>query len=101
MAHGDIELIHMLVTKDSLIKRLRSDPMYKKALGMAKDDAERKRIIAITEGMITNIVEAIIPIAGIVKQDPNIANELKQALKSGMSVIKERDGSSITTGSIG
>ncbi len=81
-----------MLTKKSLIDRLKKDPMYRDALKMAPSDAERRRIIATAEGFLTQFVDGLTPVAGKLQQDPALASQLLEALKSGAPVIKESDG---------
>lgn len=46
-------------TKDELLKRLRSDPIYKDALSFASSPAERSKIQATTEGVIVSIASSL------------------------------------------
>ena len=68
------------MNRDDLIKKLRNDPLYKKALGMVGSKAERQQIIAFTEGFITKIADA----AGIVSSH-NVTDKIKVELSGSMS----------------
>lgn len=85
-----------MFTKEELIKRLRADPMYRDALKMAQTDAERRRIIATAEGFLSSFVETMAPIAAQIKQDPGLAAQLLEAVRTG-AVIKENDGKPVVS----
>lgn len=85
----------MFFTKEELIKRLRADPLYRDALKMAQTDAERRRIIATTEGFLASFVESMSPIASQIGQDPQMAAQLQDAIMTGV-VVKENDGKPMT-----
>lgn len=89
----------MFNKKEELIKRLRADPTYRQALKMARNDAERRRIIATAEGFLSTFVDSLTPVAGRIAQDPVFASQLQQALKHGSQVIRESDGRPIVSGS--
>ncbi len=52
----------MKKSQRELIEKLRSDPMYKKSLGMAENDEQRKKIEAIVEGFVSRFASAVIPV---------------------------------------
>ena len=81
----------MALSKEELIKRLRAHPMYRDALKMAQTDAERRRIIATCEGFLSQFVDTLTPVAVQLKQDPKVAEQLREAVRTGQ-VVKESDG---------
>ena len=83
-------------TKDDFIKALRSDPQYLRALKMAKNAEERKKIIATVEGFVNNFTAVLIPVFEKVESDPKFASELRLALKNGGRVINEEDKQPVT-----
>lgn len=89
-----------MFTKEELIRRLRTDPMYRDALKMARTDAERRRIIATAEGFLSSFVETMIPVAAKIKQDPDLAAQLQEAVRTG-EVVKESDGKPVADKSEG
>lgn len=90
-----------MLSKEDLIKKLRANPLYRDALKMARNDAERRRIIAVTEGFLTEFVTNINPVFGHAQTNPKFATKLQEALKSGAQVVKESDGTPIASGSKG
>lgn len=72
--------------------RLRSDPLYRHALKMAKNDAERRRIIATTEAVAEQFVDVLSKIGTQITNDPSQSSALQEALKRGAAVVNERDG---------
>lgn len=81
----------MALNKNELIKRLRAHPMYRDALKMAQTDAERRRIIATCEGFLSQFVDTLTPVAAKIRQDPKVAEQLREAIRTGQ-VVKESDG---------
>lgn len=90
-----------MLSKDDLIKKLRANPMYREALRMARNDDERRRIIATTEGFLSSFVDSFSPIVNRAGNDPAFASQLQEAMKSGAKVVRESDGSTIASGSSG
>lgn len=89
----------MLPTKEELIKRLRSDPMYVTALKMARTDEERKKIIATTEGFLANFIDSLSPVFKQVSNDKNLTSHLQKVLNHNEQVVKESDGKNVVSGS--
>jgi hypothetical protein len=86
--------------RDELIKRLKADPTYRQALKIAGSDAERRKIIATTEGFLTTFFESLSPVIKMAQQDPTLANEIKEAINNG-KVVRESDGKPyVVSGSI-
>lgn len=83
-------------TKEEYLKALRSNKDYQAVLKSAPND-ERKKIIATVEMVTTSMLEAFSTVAAQTKQDPNFAKEVDEALKDGINIIKESDGSTLTT----
>lgn len=90
-----------MLSKEDLIKKLRADPMYREALRMARNDAERRRIIATAEGFLATFVESLSPVINRAQNDPKFATQLQEAIKSGAPVVRESDGTRIVSGSGG
>jgi hypothetical protein len=85
-------------SKEDLIKRMRSDPYYKRALTLARTDEERKRVIALAEQYASSIAEAVLPLIDSIKRDPALAQQLGLALAEGSSVISSSQATSGSTG---
>lgn len=81
-------------TKEEYFKNLRSDPLYRSILKNIPNE-ERKRAIETIEHIAGSILEGLTLAAGAMKQDPNIEQELIEAMKTGDGIIKESDGSSV------
>lgn len=90
-----------MMSRDDFIKRLRNDPLYRRALKLAPTDAERRRIIGTTEAVATQFFEALGPLGHHVRLDPSFGEKLQEALKRGAAVVKERDGTPVASGSNG
>jgi len=88
-----------MLTKEELIKRLRNDPMYVAALKMARTDEERRKIIATTEGFLSNIVDSLSPAFRQISNDKNLASHLRKVLNPNELVVKESDGKNVVSGS--
>ncbi len=81
-------------TKEEYFKHLRSDKEYQAVLKAAPPE-ERKRIIGTVETVMTSMIEAFTMMAAQAKEDPAAAKEVAEALKDGVGIIKESDGSPI------
>lgn len=90
-----------MMSREEFIKRLRNDPLYRRALKLAQTDAERRRIIGTTEAVAAQFFEALGPLGTHLRQDQSFAEKLQEALKRGAAVVKERDGTSVVSGSSG
>lgn len=90
----------MKPSSDEVIKRLRNDPTYKRALALAQDVTERRRVIGITEGVVAQLCNALVPLAGAIQQDPDAIARFQRELNATGVVVNERDGS-VVSGSIG
>jgi len=80
-----------MITKETLIKRLRNNQMYRDALKMAKTDVERRKIIATTENFLSNLVEKLSPVFEKASNDPKFAEKLQEAINSSTNVITDDD----------
>ena len=76
-------------TKEDIIKRLRSDPLYQSALKSAKTDDERRRVIALTEGFVGQFAEVLGPFIQRVEDDPVFAERLKRSLATGEEIVSD------------
>lgn len=78
-------------SRAEFLKRLRQDPQYRRALEMAKDEAERRRIISITEEFVGGFADVLSPLIEKAKQDPTFAERLGQSLAEGRDLISESE----------
>ncbi len=81
-----------LPTKQEYFKRLRNDKDYQAVLKAAPPE-ERQRIIGTVETFMNSMLEAFTMMAAQAKEDPEAAKEIAEALKAGVGIIKESDGS--------
>lgn len=81
-------------TKEEYFKKLRSDKDYQAVLKAAPPE-ERRRIIGTVETFMNSMLEAFTMMASTAQQDPAAAKEFTEALKDGINIIKESDGSPI------
>lgn len=79
-------------TKDDFLARLRSDPLYKRALETAKDDATREKIRVAVEGFVSSYAEALVPIIQAAKNDPEYAQQLRQVMTGVEPVVTGSSG---------
>lgn len=84
------------MTQQELLKLLRSNTLYRQALGSARNDAERAQLAAAAESYVTSVGEVLLPLIVRAKSDPDFAKQLSEALKGSSSVLK---GSEPETGS--
>lgn len=88
-------------SKNEYFKKLRSKPEYLEALKKVPSAEERRQIIATVEHIAGNLFEALAFAAGTMREDPQIAQQISEALKTGDGIIKESDGMPIMSGSKG
>ena len=81
-------------TKEEYLKELRSNQDYLEIL-KATPKEDRKQIINTVEHVATKMLEALTFMSSQMKQDPKIAQEIVEALKTGDGIIKESDGAPI------
>lgn len=81
-------------TKEEYFKKLRSNKDYQAVLKAAPPE-ERRRIIGTVETFMNSMLEAFTMMASNAQQDPAAAKEFTEALKGGINIIKESDGSPI------
>lgn len=81
-------------TKQEYFKKLRDNKDYQAVLKSAPPE-ERKRIIGTVETFMNSMLEAFTMMASHAEQDPAVAKEIAEALKDGVGIIKESDGSPI------
>jgi hypothetical protein len=88
-------------SKNEYFKKLRSKPEYLAALKQVPSAEERRQIIATIEHIAGNLFEALSSVAASMREDPQIAQQISEALKTGDGIIKESDGMPIMSGSKG
>jgi hypothetical protein len=74
----------MIFSKKETLQRLRSNPLYQKLL-KAVDEKQAKNIASITEGFLSELLDAAAPALSEAATDPVAAKEM-------MKVISERTG---------
>lgn len=88
-----------MLTRDDFIKRLRNDPLFRRALALAPSEKDRQRIIATTEAVAGQFFEALGPLGSHIQQDQSFGDKLQEALKKGATVVKESSGRPAGSGS--
>lgn len=88
-----------MFNKGDMLKRLRADPMFRKALEMAQSDEDRRRIIAASETLLVSFIDALAPVSRMASNDPNFAMELHRSVQNTGQIVSERDGRSVVSGS--
>lgn len=88
-------------SKDKLLKRFREDPEVAAILNKSSSPIDGARALKTVENFLGTMYEALIPALAQIKQDPDAAAKISEALKSGEGIIKESDGSPIISGSKG
>lgn len=81
-----------------MLKLLRADPTFRRALSLAKTDEERRAIIALTENLVGGFQEVLSPLIKRSRRDPLFAERLGRALLTGEDVLTDSEP---VTGSIG
>lgn len=90
-----------LLTKAEYLTQLNTDKLYYNLLKSIPDVEERKRVKARIESFATTMYDALLPVFSSAQQDPEMLSKISEALKTGDGIIKESDGSPITSGSKG
>lgn len=72
---------------NDIIRKLRNDPLYKRALAMAQSDEERRTIAAQTEAMVLHVARSLVPAITAVNNDPTLAAKVRQAATSSVEVV--------------
>lgn len=88
-----------MFNKDEILKKMRNDPLFRKALKIAPTEEDRKRVIAASESMITIFMEAFSPVANKITNDPNFIHELRRSIVEDTQIVKESDGCVVVSGS--
>lgn len=76
-------------SREDVLKQLRASPMFRAALAKAKDEKERKAIIAITEDFVTSFADVLLPLAQRAQQDPVLRERLARSLVEGREVLSD------------
>lgn len=63
-----------------LIKKLRSDSIYKEALKAVKDVDDRKKIIFIVESFLSDFENSLKPLQSAIEHDPIVREEMQSLL---------------------
>lgn len=82
-------------TKDEYFKKMRSDPDFLSLLKRASTQ-ERKQILSTIEYFAESMYDMMIEAMASTVSNPGISNEIDEALKNGVNIVKESDGSPIT-----
>ena len=77
-------------TKEAFIAKLRSDPLYKRALESAKSDEERKKIASMVEGFVSVFAGSLAPMIAEAQDNPTYASKLREALSSQPEVVNNK-----------
>ena len=83
-------------TKEEYLKSLRSNADYLAVL-KAVPAEERKQIIDTVEHVTTVMLEALTMVSVHSQQDPKLAQQIIEAMKTGEGIIKENDGSPVVS----
>ena len=83
-------------TKEEYLKSLRSNADYLAVLKAASAE-ERKQIIDTVEHVTTVMLESLTMISAQTQQDPKLAQQIIEAMKTGEGIIKENDGSPVVS----
>jgi len=82
-------------TKQEYFKKLRSNQEYQALLKKIPNVEERKRAINTIEYIMENFINAFSMVASEAAKNPESAEKIMEALKTGDNIIKENDGSPI------
>jgi len=81
---------------EDYLKNLRSDPTHA-ALIKKVPQEERKKVINLVEYITSTLFESMTLAMSAAASDPEISQQLTEALKDGNGIIKESDGSPIVS----
>jgi len=82
-------------TKEEYFKTLRSHKVYSAILKKAPDDAARRQIISTVEYIASSLFDGVLPVMATATSNPESAEKISEALKTGDNIIKESDGAPI------
>ena len=82
-------------TKEEYFKALRNHKAYAAILKKAPDAATRKQIISTVEHIAGSLFDGVIPVMMTASANPEGAEKISEALKTGDNIIKESDGAPI------
>lgn len=82
-------------TKQEYFKQLRSNKEYLSLLKKIPDSTERKTAINTVEHIVGSLFDALSMVSAVAKENPEAAEKISQALKTGDGIIKESDGAPI------
>ena len=86
-------------TKEDFFKHLSQDPAFSRLMSSLPDDDTRKRVAGDVRGFVGPLFDAIFPAWAAVSSDPTASAKISEALKTGVDIIRESDGSPIASGS--
>ena len=90
-----------MISKEELLKKLRSDPEYSKVLKSMSSSEQRRDAISVVEHIVGSLYDGLLLVSSTAQQDPEISDKISEALKTGGNIIKESDGSPLASGSKG
>jgi uncharacterized protein YutE (UPF0331/DUF86 family) len=88
-------------TKKEYLDKLRNDKQYASLIKKIETKEERQQILARVEYFAATMFDAVAMALSNVKQDPEGAKKISEALKTGDNIIKENSGEPLVSGSKG
>lgn len=85
-------------TKQEFLNQLYVNEKYKKALASAKTEQERKRLASFGTEFVSSFAEVLVPLLERVKDDPEFAQQLNQAISGHKRVVTSEPVKSGSTG---
>jgi len=76
--------------KEEFLKQFQQNENYKRALKEARDDAERKKLIAFGNDFVGSFAEILIPLLERAKNDGKFAEQLAKAINEKQTVLTGR-----------
>lgn len=80
---------------EEYLKILRSDPTHTSLLKQVPAP-DRKKVINTVEHITQSLFESLALVMGEMNSNPDVLQEIEEALKDGNGIIKESDGSPIS-----
>ena len=82
-----------MITKNDYFKMLQSNPEYVEIMKRFSNEAEREKIKNTVESFASTFFDALSTVVSTISSNPEIENQITEALKTGDGIIKESDGS--------
>lgn len=77
--------------RNEFIKKLHDNVGFKNATQLARNDAERKTVIDVTERFVNSFIDVLLPLLEKAERDPEFSDQLAKAMNEGHNVLTVED----------